>query len=58
MSTGDGMMDGIAPDDLTHVNVMDGNIKYKTLKKNKLQLLYGNLLNHIKELKSRRPRSS
>jgi hypothetical protein len=50
VSTGDGRMDGIAPNDLTHANVMDGNIKYKTLRKNKLQLLCGNLLDHIKDL--------
>jgi hypothetical protein len=50
MSTGDGMTDGVAPDNLTHTNVMDGNIKYKTLRKNKLQVLSGNLLDHIKDL--------
>jgi hypothetical protein len=51
MSTGTGLMDGIAPDNLTHTNVIDGTIKYKNLKKNKLQLLSGNLLGHIKDLK-------
>jgi hypothetical protein len=50
MSTSEGIMDGIAPDNLTHANVMDGNIKYKTLRKNKLHLLCGNLLDHIKDL--------
>jgi hypothetical protein len=50
MSTGNGMMDGVAPDDLTYANVMDGKIKYKTIRKNKLQVLCGNLLDHIKDL--------
>jgi hypothetical protein len=50
MSTGDGMMDGVAPDNLTYANVMDGKIKYNTIRKNKLQVLCGNLLNHIKDL--------
>jgi hypothetical protein len=50
MSTGDGRMDDVAPDDLTNANVIDGNIKYKTLRKNKLQLLCGNLRDHIKDL--------
>jgi hypothetical protein len=31
LSTGDGMLDGLDPDDLTHANVMNGNVKYKTL---------------------------
>jgi chromosome segregation ATPase len=31
LSTGDGMLDGVDPDDLTHANVMNGNVKYKTL---------------------------
>jgi hypothetical protein len=50
LSTGDGMLDGVDPDDLTHANVMNGNVKYKTLRKNKLQVLCGNLLGHIKYL--------
>jgi hypothetical protein len=50
LSTGDGMLDGVNPDDLTHANVMNGNVKYKTLRKNKLQVLCGNLLDHIKYL--------
>jgi hypothetical protein len=50
LSTGNGMLDGVDPDDLTHANVMNGNVKYKTLRKNKLQVLCGNLLDHIKYL--------
>jgi hypothetical protein len=50
MSTGNGMMDGVAPDNLTYANVMNGKIKYKTIRKNKLQVLCGNLLDHIKDL--------
>jgi hypothetical protein len=38
------------PDELTLANVKDGTIKYKNLRKNKLQLLCGTLLNHIKDL--------
>jgi hypothetical protein len=38
------------PDELTPANVKDGTIKYKTLRKNKLQLLCGSLLNHIEDL--------
>jgi hypothetical protein len=30
MSTGNGMLDGVNPDNLTHANVMNGNVKYKT----------------------------
>jgi hypothetical protein len=47
---GDGSMDGVSPDVLTHASVMDGSVKYKTLKKLKLQVLCGNLLNHIEDL--------
>jgi hypothetical protein len=50
MLTGDGGMDGIAPDNLTYANVMEGKIKYKTIRKNKLQVLCNNLLDHIKDL--------
>jgi hypothetical protein len=35
-STSNGTMDVVAPDDLTHANVMDGSVKYKTLRKIKL----------------------
>jgi hypothetical protein len=38
------------PDELTLANVKDGTIKYKNLRKNKLQLLCGTLLKHIKDL--------
>jgi hypothetical protein len=48
LSTVDGMLDGVDPANLTHANVMNGNVKYKTLRKNKLQVLCGNLLDHIK----------
>jgi hypothetical protein len=47
---GDGAMDGVSPDILTHASIMDGSIKYKTLKKLKLQVLCGNLLDHIEDL--------
>jgi hypothetical protein len=47
---GDGLMDGVTPDVLTHASVMDGSVKYKTLKKLKLQVLCGNLLDHIEDL--------
>jgi hypothetical protein len=50
MSTGNGQMDGIDPDKLTLANLKDGTIKYKNLRKNKLQLLCGTLLDHIKDL--------
>jgi hypothetical protein len=50
MSIGDGSMDGISPDILTHASIMDGSVKYKTLKKLKLQVLCGNLLDHIEDL--------
>jgi hypothetical protein len=50
MSTGSAQMDGIDPDKLTFANVKDGTIKYKYLRKNKLQLLCGTLLDHIKDL--------
>jgi hypothetical protein len=48
-------------DKLTLANVRDGVIKYKNLRKNKLQLLCGTFLDHIEDLErklgSRRPRS-
>jgi hypothetical protein len=44
------------PNDLTHANIMDGTIKYKTPRKNKLQLLCGNLLDHIKDLEVEKPK--
>jgi hypothetical protein len=47
---GDGVMDGVPPDILTHASIMDGSVKYKTLKKLKLQVLCGNLLHHIEDL--------
>jgi hypothetical protein len=50
MSIGDGSMDGVSPDVLTHASVMDGSVKYNTLKKLKLQVLGGNLLDHIEDL--------
>jgi hypothetical protein len=50
MLTSEGRMDGIAPNDLTYANVMDVKIKYKIIRQNKLQVLCGNLLNHIKDL--------
>jgi hypothetical protein len=53
MSIGDGAMDGIYPDNLTHANIMDGSVKYKTLKKLKLQVLCGNLLDHIEDLEEK-----
>jgi hypothetical protein len=53
MSTGDGTMDGVSPDVLTHASVMDGSVKYKILRKIKLQVLCGNLLDHTKELELR-----
>jgi hypothetical protein len=43
-------MDGVSPDILTHASIMDGSVKYKTLKKLKLQVLCGNLLEHIEDL--------
>jgi hypothetical protein len=48
----------LVPDNLTHANVMDSTIKYMTLRKNKLQLLCGNLLDHIKDLKVEKAKSS
>jgi hypothetical protein len=39
------------PDDLTYANVRDGKVKYKTIRKSKLQLLCTSLLDHIKDLK-------
>jgi hypothetical protein len=51
MSIGNGSMDGISPDILTHASIMDGSVKYKTLKKLNLQVLCGNLLDHIEDLK-------
>jgi hypothetical protein len=50
LSIGDGSMDGVSPGVLTHASVMDGSVKYKTLKKLKLQVLCGNLLDHIDNL--------
>jgi hypothetical protein len=50
LSIGDGAMDGVSPDILTHDRIMDGSVKYKTLKKLKLQVLCGNLLDHIEDL--------
>jgi hypothetical protein len=50
LSIGDGAMDGVSPDILTHASIMDGSVKYKTLKKLKLQVLCGNLLDHIEDL--------
>jgi hypothetical protein len=50
-STGDGRVDGIAPDDLTYANVMNGKVKNKTIRKNKLHVLCANLLDHVKDLK-------
>jgi chromosome segregation ATPase len=38
-------------DKLTLANVRDGVIKYKNLRKNKLQLLCGTFLDHIEDLK-------
>jgi hypothetical protein len=38
------------PNELTLANVKDGSIKYKNLRKNKLQLLCGTLLDHIEDL--------
>jgi hypothetical protein len=38
------------PEELTLANVRDGIIKYKNLRKNKLQLLCGTFLDHIKDL--------
>jgi hypothetical protein len=35
---------------LTHASIMDGSVKYKTLKKLKLQVLCGNLIDHIEDL--------
>jgi hypothetical protein len=48
---GDGAMDSVSPDILTHASIMDGSVKYKTLKKLKQQVLCGNLLDHIEDLK-------
>jgi regulator of sigma D len=45
MSTGT----GTDPDELTLANVKGGIIKYKTLRKNKLQLPCGTLLDHIED---------
>jgi hypothetical protein len=50
LSIGDGAKDGVSPDILTHASIMDGSVKYKTLKKLKLQVLCGNLLDHIEYL--------
>jgi hypothetical protein len=50
LSIGDGAMDGVSPDILTHASIMDGSVKYKTLKKLMLQVLCGNLPDHIKDL--------
>jgi hypothetical protein len=50
LSIGDGVMDGVSPDILTHASIMDGSVKYKTLKKLKLQVLCGILLDHIEDL--------
>jgi hypothetical protein len=50
LSIGDGAMDGVSPDILTHASIMDSSVKYKTLKKLKLQVLCGNLLDHIEDL--------
>jgi hypothetical protein len=44
---------GGPPDDLTYDNVRDGEVKYKTIRKSKLQLLCTNLLDHIKDLELR-----
>jgi endo-alpha-1,4-polygalactosaminidase (GH114 family) len=43
------MSTGTDPDELTLANVKDGIIKYKTLRKDKLQLLCGTLLDHIED---------
>jgi hypothetical protein len=50
MSIGEGSMEGVSPDILTHASIMDRSVKYKTLKKLKLQVLCGNLLDHIEDL--------
>jgi hypothetical protein len=44
------MLTGTDPDKLTLANVKDVTIKYKNLRKNKLQLLCGTLLDHIEDL--------
>jgi hypothetical protein len=50
MLIGDRAMDGVSLYNLTHASIMDGSVKYKTLKKLKLQVLCCNLLDHIKDL--------
>jgi hypothetical protein len=44
-------MGGVSPNNLTHASIMDGSLKYKILKKLKMQVLCGNLLDHIEDLK-------
>jgi endo-alpha-1,4-polygalactosaminidase (GH114 family) len=51
MSTGTGT--DLDSDELTLANVKDGTIKYKTLRKDKLQLLCGTLLDHIKDYEAK-----
>jgi hypothetical protein len=41
----------IDPNNLTFANVRDGILKYKNLRKSRLQLLCGNFLDHIEDLK-------
>jgi hypothetical protein len=50
LTIGDGQINGIPPSDLTYTNVRDGKVKYKTIRKSKLQVLCTNLLDHIKDL--------
>jgi hypothetical protein len=49
-STGGGSVD---PDKLTLVNIRDGHVKYKNLKKDKLKLLGATFFNHIEDLELR-----
>jgi hypothetical protein len=53
MSTGTGTGTDPDSDELTLENVKDGTIKYRTLRKDKLQLLCGTLLDHIEDYEAK-----